>query len=61
MFKVSEDQVLKTEADKTEKGYTIQKNDLLELEVYTNGGERLIDPEVYLKNERPDNEYLDRG
>src|SRR5689334_14799878 len=54
MFKIPEGQALKTEVDKTEKGYTIQKNDLLELEVYTNAGERLVDPEVYLKNERPD-------
>lgn len=38
----------------TEKNYVIQKNDVLELEVYTSKGERLIDPDSYLQKDRPD-------
>jgi len=59
MFKVPEGQTLATEVEKAEKDYTIAPNDLLELEVYTNQGERLIDPEVYLKTDRPDPESSD--
>lgn len=33
-----------------ERNYVIQKNDLLELEVYTNKGERIIDPNPELSN-----------
>ena len=33
----------------TEKNYLIQKNDLLELEVFTNKGERIIDPNFELR------------
>lgn len=35
---------IKTEALKAEHNYIIQRNDLLTLEIYTNNGERLIDP-----------------
>jgi polysaccharide export outer membrane protein len=34
-----------------EKNYTIQPNDLLEIEVYTNKGERIIDPDFELMKE----------
>lgn len=35
---------IKAEALKAEHNYVIQRNDLLTLEIYTNNGERLIDP-----------------
>jgi polysaccharide biosynthesis/export protein len=51
---------------KAERNYTIQKNDLLKLEVYTNKGERIIDPNPELSHqtstaitqERPEVNYL---
>jgi len=48
MFQVSNKQAIQGQVDKTEKNYIIQKNDRLELEVYTNQGERLIDPNNYI-------------
>lgn len=45
MFKVPEDFALKQQADTVKKNYTIQKNDYLETEVFTNKGEKIIDPE----------------
>jgi polysaccharide export outer membrane protein len=53
MFKVPEGQALKNEIDKAEKNYTIRKNDVLQLTVYTNGGERLVDPEAVLSKDNP--------
>lgn len=53
MFKVPEGQSLKNEVDKAEKNYTIRKNDFLQLLVYTNGGERLVDPEAVLSKDNP--------
>ena len=47
MFKIDEDEdlsYLSSEIIVTEKNYIIQPNDLLELKVYTNKGERIIDP-----------------
>lgn len=47
MFKPTEGhlpEAIKKEAIITEKNYVIQKNDLLRLDIYTNNGERLIDP-----------------
>ncbi len=47
MFKSTEGHVpegVKKEAITTEKNYVIQKNDLLKLDIYSNNGERLIDP-----------------
>lgn len=35
---------IKSTALQSERNYVIQKNDFLQLDVYTNGGERLIDP-----------------
>ncbi len=42
-----------TEADVVTKNYVIQVNDYLKLDVYSNKGERLIDPEGALDNEKP--------
>ncbi len=47
MLKTPEDfksATLSKEVLETERNYVIQKNDLLQLEVYTNKGERIIDP-----------------
>jgi len=41
---VPEGKALKQSMDAAEKNYVIQKNDHLELEVYTNKGEKIIDP-----------------
>lgn len=54
MFQTTDNQAVKGATAAAEKNYTIQKNDLLQLEVYTNQGERLIDPESFLKKDRPD-------
>lgn len=53
MFKVKDGQALKAEVNAAEKNYIIQKNDQLELDVYTSKGERLIDPDAYLKQDQP--------
>lgn len=45
MFQVPEGTALKQQTDLAEKNYTIQKYDYLEAQVYTNGGEKIIDPE----------------
>ncbi len=53
MFKPSEGyqpETFKKEALSTEKDYIIQKNDLLKLEVYSNKGERFIDPNPDISN-----------
>ena len=47
MFKPSEGyqpEVFKKEASATEKNYVIQKSDYLNLQIFSNNGERLIDP-----------------
>jgi polysaccharide biosynthesis/export protein len=44
MFKVSEGTALSLKADAAEKNYVIQKNDLLELQVFAHKGEMLVDP-----------------
>lgn len=43
--------VLQTELTEAEKNYTIQVNDQIEIEVYTNKGERIIDPDFELMKE----------
>jgi polysaccharide biosynthesis/export protein len=48
MFKVPEGKALSGQLISAEKNYVIQKNDLLELQVYTNKGEKLIDPHAVL-------------
>ncbi len=44
MFQANEAQSLKELATVSEANYIISKNDLLQIEVYTNNGEQLIDP-----------------
>ena len=46
MFQVPEGAQLKQQIDMAEKTYLIQKYDYLELEVFTNSGERIIDPQT---------------
>jgi polysaccharide export outer membrane protein len=53
MFKPGEgyhSEALKKELISAEKDYVIQKNDLLSLDVYSNNGERFIDPNPDLSN-----------
>lgn len=45
MFQVPEGASLKQQMDLAEKNYTIQKYDYLEAEVFSNKGEKIIDPE----------------
>jgi polysaccharide export outer membrane protein len=45
MFQVPEGFALKQQLEAAEKNYTIQKYDQLEVEVFTNQGEKIIDPE----------------
>jgi polysaccharide biosynthesis/export protein len=53
MFKVPEETALANEIQAAEKNYVIQKNDFLALTVYTNEGERLIDPDFQLMKDLP--------
>jgi polysaccharide export outer membrane protein len=53
MFKVPEGQALQQQLTDAEKNYVIQKNDYLKLEVYTNEGERIIDPDLRLLKDVP--------
>ena len=72
MFKPTEGyqaEAYKREAQATEKNYTIQRNDYLTLEIFSNNGERLIDPNPDMtgqnnsantrKNEEPINYLVD--
>lgn len=51
MFKIDDAAVVNNQVQAAEKNYFVQKNDLLQLEVYTNNGERLIDPDRQLTRE----------
>jgi polysaccharide biosynthesis/export protein len=54
MFKVPEGKAaLQQQADAAGKNYVIRKNDVLQLDVYTNNGERIIDPESVLSRDNP--------
>lgn len=56
MFKPSEGyqpEVFKKEANTTEKNYVIQKNDYLNLQIFSNNGERLIDPNPDMTGQTP--------
>ncbi|WP_245970559.1 polysaccharide biosynthesis/export family protein [Pseudochryseolinea flava] len=53
MFTVKEGQALKGKVNAVEKNYVIQKNDLLQLQVYTNKGEKLIDPQAIISKDAP--------
>ena len=48
MFRATNMEAVQTQVRASEKNYVIQKNDRLELEVYTSKGERLVDPDRYL-------------
>lgn len=67
MFKVPEGYQVKQLVELAERNYVIQKNDYLQLEVYTNKGERIIDPDLELTKDintsqnqdtRPEPTYL---
>lgn len=66
MFKIPEGYKLEQEIQKAERNYVIQKNDLLSVDVYTNEGERIIDPDLKLAetiatqgvNAKPEVTYL---
>ena len=66
MFKVPEGEVLQKQAVEVQRNYVIQKNDYLKLNVYTNKGELIIDPDLSLMKDiqaqnmqrRPDPDYL---
>lgn len=53
MFKLPEGQALQQVAERTEKNYVVQKNDQLQVDVYTNNGERIIDPDLRLAETVP--------
>jgi polysaccharide export outer membrane protein len=56
MFKSTETEAAekaKKDASETEKNFQITKNDRVYLDVYSNGGERLIDPNPELRNVNP--------
>lgn len=52
MFQVPEGKANEKLVSSVEKNYIIQANDLLSLQVYTNKGERLIDPDNQLAQEK---------
>lgn len=60
MFKVPDDAVVKQQVAEAEKNYTIQKNDYLKLAVYTSGGERIIDPDLKLLKDLPQQNTMTR-
>jgi polysaccharide biosynthesis/export protein len=51
MFKVPDDGTMTNKISEAEKNYTLQPNDAFTMEVFTNDGERLIDPEFELTKE----------
>lgn len=51
MFRVPEGQEMQQRVESAEKNYVIQKNDYLQVDVYTSKGERLIDPDLELMKE----------
>lgn len=53
MFKVPEQTVIKQQAEEAQRNYVIQINDYLKLAVYTNKGERIIDPDLELYKNLP--------
>lgn len=66
MFKVPEGAALQQQAEVVQKNYSVQKNDLLNLSVFTNKGELIIDPDFNLLKEvstqnmqsKPELQYL---
>lgn len=60
MFKVPDGTALQQQAEEAQRNYVIQKNDLLRLKVYTNDGERIIDPDFNLTREIPNQNLQNR-
>lgn len=48
MFRIPEGSQLAEAVVQTEKNYVVQKNDQLQIDIYTNRGERIIDPDFRL-------------
>jgi polysaccharide export outer membrane protein len=48
MFKIDDPSVVQQQITAAEQNYVIQRNDLMQLDVYTNKGERIIDPDLQL-------------
>jgi polysaccharide biosynthesis/export protein len=46
MFRISDETAVQHEVASAESNYVIQKNDVLSIEVFTNQGERIIDPNL---------------
>lgn len=53
MFKTGEDTKIEQYTKEAERNYVIQKNDYLSLDVFTNDGERIIDPDYKLLKDLP--------
>jgi polysaccharide biosynthesis/export protein len=53
MFKVPEGVVLQQQAETVQRNYVIQPNDWLQLNLYTNKGELIIDPDFSLLKDMP--------
>lgn len=51
MFKDGDDKAVRQQVTAAEMNYLIRKNDLLSLEVYTNQGEKIVDPNLESFNE----------
>jgi polysaccharide export outer membrane protein len=60
MFKVSDKTALSEQVKEAERNYVIQKNDYLKLDVYTNSGERIIDPDLKLLKDLPNQNVMSR-
>ncbi len=54
MFRYDEDDLttFKFQIDKLQRNYVISENDILEMDVFTHDGERIIDPEYQLQGQR---------
>jgi polysaccharide export outer membrane protein len=61
MFKVPKDYTLAQQTRLAEKNYVIQKNDYLKVMIYTNGGERIVDPNFELLKDSPASSSLMRN
>lgn len=53
MFRVDDPSVLSKQSTEVDRQYKIQPYDQIVLQVYTNKGERLIDPDAYLQKGQP--------
>lgn len=60
MFKPGDDTQLRQKASEAERNYVIQANDLLKLQVFTNKGELIIDPDYKLLKDLPSQTALQR-